>query len=259
VVCCELQIFIFLLPLLIGLGRIRRDRIRYLILSFLLLVGIVINFGVSWANNFAVGLFAPQNITIFKGFINKPYTKLHAVALGVGFGIMFLGIQKKKERGRVPIMLKKWWGILLCYVVGWTLVGYTVLRPWEANKDPFLWPKMQNYAFIALSRPAFLIGVILLIVPLFGGFGKPLASFLKNRAFKFLARLTYSAYLFFPIVSGFFVAGVKSSIYLTYDSMFNMVFCHVALSFLVALAGYLFIEGPSLHLKAWVIKTRYVI
>jgi hypothetical protein len=31
----------------------------------------------------AAGLFAPQDIDIFRIFINKPYTKLYAVFLGI--------------------------------------------------------------------------------------------------------------------------------------------------------------------------------
>lgn len=44
----------------------------------------------------AAGLFAPQDVYIFKIFVNKPYTKFHAVFLGIGMAIMYKGIQREK-------------------------------------------------------------------------------------------------------------------------------------------------------------------
>jgi len=41
----------------------------------------------------AAGLFAPQDVLIFKFFINKPYTKLYAVSFGVYMGFIYKNIQ----------------------------------------------------------------------------------------------------------------------------------------------------------------------
>ena len=59
-------------------------------------IGIAINFYVIYANNMSTGLFAPQDVLIFHIFVNKPYTKLHAVFLGMGFAMMYSSIQKWK-------------------------------------------------------------------------------------------------------------------------------------------------------------------
>jgi len=40
------------------------------------------------------GLFAPQDVLIFKLFINKPYTKLYAVAMGIYMGYIYKSIQQ---------------------------------------------------------------------------------------------------------------------------------------------------------------------
>ena len=46
----------------------------------------------------AAGLFAPQDVFIFKIFVNKPYTKLHAVFLGIGMALCYRSIQQWKVR-----------------------------------------------------------------------------------------------------------------------------------------------------------------
>lgn len=58
--------------------------------------GIGINFYIIWANKMAAGLFAPQDVLIFKIFVNKPYTKFHAVFLGIGMALIYLDIQRWK-------------------------------------------------------------------------------------------------------------------------------------------------------------------
>ena len=55
-------------------------------------MGIGINFYVIWANEMAAGLFAPQDILIFKIFVNKPYTKFHAVFLGIAMALIYKSI-----------------------------------------------------------------------------------------------------------------------------------------------------------------------
>ena len=56
---------------------------------FGVLAGIGINFYVIWHNEMAAGLFAPQDILIFKLFVIKPYTKFHAVFLGIGMALIY--------------------------------------------------------------------------------------------------------------------------------------------------------------------------
>ena len=52
-------------------------------------MGIAINFYVIWVNKMAAGLFAPQDVLIFKLFVIKPYTKFHAVFLGIGMALLY--------------------------------------------------------------------------------------------------------------------------------------------------------------------------
>ena len=42
----------------------------------------------------ATGLFAPQDKDIFRVFLNKPYTKLHSVAIGMALAFVFIEINR---------------------------------------------------------------------------------------------------------------------------------------------------------------------
>jgi hypothetical protein len=63
--------------------RYKHPVLRSLILWTGVLIGIAINFWIIWKNHMAAGLFAPQDIEIFRLLVNKPYTKLYAAFLGI--------------------------------------------------------------------------------------------------------------------------------------------------------------------------------
>ena len=49
----------------------------------LITVGCIISYHILWSNNMSAGLFAPQDVLIFNLWVNKPYTKIHCVGLGI--------------------------------------------------------------------------------------------------------------------------------------------------------------------------------
>ena len=57
-----------------------------------MVIGIAINFYIIWSNKMAAGLFAPQDILIFKLFVIKPYTKFHAIFLGITMALFYKSI-----------------------------------------------------------------------------------------------------------------------------------------------------------------------
>ena len=89
----ELQLFIVTPWIAYLLLKLKKPLLQSLLVALGVCAGIGINFYIIWANEMAAGLFAPQDILIFKLFVNKPYTKLHAVFLGMGMALMYKGIQ----------------------------------------------------------------------------------------------------------------------------------------------------------------------
>jgi len=84
------------LPIILFILLKQTNKIKVLCLILLIFIGIAINFSVIWFNNLAAGLFAPQDIDIFRLFVNKPYTKVHAVAIGIGLALLFKDLNEMK-------------------------------------------------------------------------------------------------------------------------------------------------------------------
>ena len=89
---CELQLFIFVPWLVYGILSLKSNGTRIAAVIIGLIAGIAINFFVVWYNNMDPGLFAPQDKLAFHIFINKPYTKIYAVFLGIGTALMYSSI-----------------------------------------------------------------------------------------------------------------------------------------------------------------------
>ena len=89
---CEIQLFLVLPWIIYAIISIKSKAAQAIVVILGILIGIGINFYVIWANNMATGLFAPQDIYIFHIFVNKPYTKLHAVFIGIGTALAYTSI-----------------------------------------------------------------------------------------------------------------------------------------------------------------------
>ncbi len=59
-------------------------------------------------------------------------------------------------------------------------------------------PKFWDVAYLALSRSAWCVGLLLLCFLLFQGYGGPIKALLENRVMAVLSRLSFAAYLVHP-------------------------------------------------------------
>ena len=224
-------------------------------------MGIGINFYVIWHNEMAAGLFAPQDILIFKIFVIKPYTKFHAVFLGIGMAIIYQTIQRSKQRQDSDSVWKKlgksnlfaW----IAYILALTAIGFVTLFPLPANKHPAKWTNLQNSLFISLSRPLFVMAIMSLMTLMTLNHGHMLKSVLSRDFWVPLSKLSYIVYLIFPIIDATLISSMNQALFLSYLTMFyllafNFVFCMIAGFFC-----HILVEGPLMNLIfAWQIKAR---
>lgn len=131
-VASEFQLFILSLPLIYFLSKFT-FKVKAAVLGGLLLIGMGVIFIVIWVNNMAAGLFAPQDIDIFRVFVNKPYTKLHSVAIGVSLGFMLIELNKQKMdeglRGIFRVLDKNKLVIVVSQLSAWGLIAFVTLYP----------------------------------------------------------------------------------------------------------------------------------
>ena len=82
------------------------------------------------------------------------------------------------------------------------------------------------------------------------GYGKALKNLLSKSGFRILSRLTYSAYLMFPIVVSICLSSLHNSVLLTFSFVLLSYARNTILSFITGFMGFLVIEGPVLQMRS---------
>jgi peptidoglycan/LPS O-acetylase OafA/YrhL len=224
---CEMQLFL-IIPILVYIIEFKlknRKLVQIVVILGILALGTFINYHVIYVNNMAAGLFASQDILIYKLWLNKPYTKLHSVALGMFMAQLFLGINHAKTEGKFEAyvsssIFRSGWAAAFASLGSLGLITFLSTYPRSANNDPASWSREKSAIFISLSRPAFLICLICLFYIFWLNHGLAFKRFFSRRLWAMLARLSYGVYLVFPITSAQFNSSMESALYLTYNEMF---------------------------------------
>lgn len=155
----------------------------------------------------SAGLFSPQDIDIYALWLNKSYTKIAAVGMGIFLARLYMDVREAKANNNLQefkkrsICGKSWIAIpsMLASIAILGVIGYT---PRSANKDPPSWSRLKSATFISLSRPIFLLCIICIFYILFLDHCLACKRFISGRFWTVLARLSFGVYLVFPIFSG---------------------------------------------------------
>ena len=130
------------------------------------------------------------------------------------------------------------------FLVAVTVIGFVSLYPISANKAPMKWSRFHNSFFIALSRPAFLLALMLIMTVLMLGHVQWLNKFLKMGVWLPLSRLSFMVYLIFPTVNATLLSSMVISLQLSYPTMFYLLSFNLVVNFNMAFVLYIFIEAP---------------
>ena len=125
-----------------------------------------------------------------------------------------------------------------------TVLGYVSLAPYPAQVSPMKWSNFHNALFIMLTRPMFIMALMLLMVLLFTSEKCWLYRMLSHSVWLPMGRLTYAVYLIFPIVSSTLLSAMPMSLQLSYYVMFGLIsYCFIS-SYIAALIINLMLENP---------------
>ena len=107
---------------------------------------------------------------------------------------------------------------------------------------------MQNSLFVSLSRPAFLFGLIFCMLPIFLDRANMLKNFFSAIWWVPLSKLTYVCYLIFPIVNAVIFSSMSASLYLSYMTIFALLWFNFVFCMIVAFFLHIFLEAPMMNL-----------
>ena len=197
----------------------------------------------------ATGLFAPQDIYIFKIFVNKPYTKLYAIFLGTATALIYNSIAKYRRDRKPEDSI--WFSLerspifgIFSWILSIVVLAFVTFYPLEANKFPMKWSKLHNSLFISLSRPAFMMALMLLMINMWLNHGRRMKKFLGCSLLLPFSKLGYGCYLVFPIVCATLTSSMSQSLFLSYPIMFYFLAFNIVMCFIIAFLTYLMIEAP---------------
>ena len=102
--------------------------------------------------------------------------------------------------------------------------------------------------FISLSRPAFIMSIMILLICMTLNHGRTLKNFLSFTFWVPLSRSSYIIYLIFPIINATLLSSMNQSLYLTYWTMFALIFFSYTFCVFIGFLGHILFEGPLMNL-----------
>ena len=254
-VAAEMQIYL-VIPIVVWVLEVKIGRGKEanvtcaVILGFFTCIGMIINWCIIYGNDMSAGLFSPQDILIYKLWLNKAYTKVPPVCLGLLLARIYLSINVEKQKGKTSFEVYRRYSPLkgvMATLLGFAaiaLIGLISIAPLSVNKAPPSWSRLKSAIYIVFAMPVFCLCLMAIFTMYWLGYYERTKRFFARRFWAVPGRLSYCIYLLFPIVAGQFSSAMTSPLYLTYNEMFYQMIFDIIGSFLAAMLLYLFIEKP---------------
>jgi hypothetical protein len=215
----------------------------------------------------------------------KPYTRVGSYAIGMIFGFVFrtavdaktnkssehielselsgeASLLPKKPLSRLSkleIKLVSWaenpkWRIV-AYVFGLTVILGMSFVPYNFdNEGVDHWPTFMKAVFISTEHIIYAFAVVVLLVPLLMGHGGVLYRFLSSKYFAIASKISFSFYLFHPMVIILGGFNRSSSHYLEIFTLLYYFPNTVVISVFVATLTTLCLESPVMSLEKIIFK-----
>ena len=249
IISCDLLTYT-VFPLWIILYR-RSKVVFYTFNSILLVGGMAITGCIAYYNNLTVGILTFEDYYLYAYEFNKPYTKGVAMSLGMFMAIFYMRLLEYREahdgdkRKKFPIIYytKKFF-IFPLYIYGGGMILFIASIPLTANQDAYSWTRAQNTTFFTLGRLGYISGVCAIIIAIFLSNNKIVQNILSNKVFRPLSKLTFGAYLVYPISISLTYYATEKAIFVDYIMVVYSFIVNVAVAYLIAFGLYLTIEAP---------------
>jgi len=176
-----------------------------------------------------------------------PYTKIAVVVMGCAFGFLFdarqrIGpeISKTLANRGVAGHSVAWanWVLALVILASGIWMEFTI------NHDADTWTETESLAFITFYRPVFCLACAMSVLPVFFGYGNTLRNFLGSFPMRVLGRLSYGAYLSFPLAQCLFYSMLPDSMVLYMGKTPVIYLTNIVVCFIFSFFTFLLLEEP---------------
>lgn len=176
-----------------------------------------------------------------------PYTKFAVVIIGTALGFLF-DAKMRKGNSILPVLANKnakgWLVATLIWVLSIFVLAYSIILEYTINHSAATWSETQSLMFITFWRPMFCIACAGLVLPVFFGFGNTLRMLFGSFPLRVLGRLSYGAYLCFPLSMCFYYSVMPDSAMLYMAKTPILYATNIFSTFIFALFMFLLVEEP---------------
>jgi peptidoglycan/LPS O-acetylase OafA/YrhL len=193
---------------------------------------------------------------LFEDYYVKPYDRVNAYVLGIMVAWAFMTWKTDQKRGAdstITRWTRRWVdNVVLKYILiavgigitfGLCSMHYVFNHYWQ---DIVTW---HNVVFIAVSRPLFVVGLLMVVYPVILGREKTLFAILGAPFWNVLGKLTYGAYLFHVLITIAEKSGEYHAGYWTIMRTFFFSIHTWVMSYVVSFILTLFLELPVSNLE----------
>ena len=191
-------------------------------------------------------------------YYNKPYCRLAAYMVGVLLAQLYY--DRKLAKNGDPNLQNSCGNVLFrmyerSSIVAWisVLIGMfltTFLIFYFQTAYPSgSWNLTTSMIWNALSRPLFVLGMMMVLLPTYEGRLTWLKSFMSCGLFKVIGKFTYSAYLIHIAVISLYVSSSNNSEVQSRDGGYFSFFGVYTLSYAAAIIITLLVEFPTLNIE----------
>lgn len=198
---------------------------------------------------------------------SKPYARMGAYFVGGIVGLSYFEYSTKEKYREFENTLST--GIFLklknsrllslfSLLFGFGLTSLFVFPQGQYLKDcglvsPNCWSKFPAVIYNATSRPMFVTGIALAIMPTLVGRLRAVNGFLSNEIFSVLARLNYMVYLIHCLVMFWILADLRQGNYVNFVNQWYFSIGIMIFSFLFSIPTTMMFEVPFMNIEKYIL------
>lgn len=226
--------------------------IAIILIDIVLIAAIFAQGYVAWVLDFSCMAVKMATNDVYQNDIyEKFYMRIPTYLIGMLAAFVLLEIEKRRPQDRKL----KWWQLCALYAIAFLCLYFPIFGSYTLYNG-VEWTQMQNVLMIAFSRPLFAIGLAILMHTFFVGHGYLLRKVFEWEVWGIMARVTFSAYLYHPILMSISLYGGTEFFHYTPIAVAFRWFGFVIGAYIMALLSFLLVERPVMSLEKFLMPGR---
>lgn len=200
-----------------------------------------------------VGILTFEDYYLYSYQFNKPYTKLTAVSTGMLTGAFYFRAMeyksaslenKKKNYSWLHFIRHSKIASLVFFLYGMVMLMFVTAVTLTANQNGYSWTRWQNTMYFAFGRLGYCSSVIAFLVLVVMDKANIILSFLGQPLWRPFAKITFAAYLVYPLAITLNFQLSNDAIFLNYSSIIYFMISNIVVSYLFGFVLHIFFEAP---------------